>query len=438
MYSSSSRRFLFLQGMATSFFARLGEALVSAGHEVRRINFNGGDRVFWPLPGAVDFRGSQKAWSRFLQQRLDTWGTTDIILFGDCRPLHRIAIALAVGRGIDIHVFEEGYLRPNWVTLEAGGVNGHSSLPRDIDWYMEAAQATPRWTGGEPVASSFPRRAWEDVLYNVATVAMSPLYPGYRTHRPWSPLVEYVGWLPRLVRHAAASRRHRREYRAALDIATEAFLFPLQLDCDSQIRRHSGLRGMSSAIDQVIASFAHAAPPNVQLIVKEHPLDNGLVNWRRRTAAAARRHGVAERVTYVTQGRIEPFLERVRGVVTVNSTSGLLALAFGRPVATLGHAIYALPRLTHQRPLDCFWTECTPPDETAFEAFRRVVAAKTQVNGGFFSEQGVRMAVEGALVRLRAHGEGRAAAISRTLARTPTADFAEPAAAAANAAPAPP
>src|SRR5205823_4760952 len=39
---SPGRSFLFLQGMATRFFERLGQALIERGHAVYRVNFNGG------------------------------------------------------------------------------------------------------------------------------------------------------------------------------------------------------------------------------------------------------------------------------------------------------------------------------------------------------------------------------------------------------------
>ena len=51
---SNQRSFLFLQGMATQFFAKLGAALAKKGHDVHRINFNGGDKLFWMRSGAVD------------------------------------------------------------------------------------------------------------------------------------------------------------------------------------------------------------------------------------------------------------------------------------------------------------------------------------------------------------------------------------------------
>ena len=42
---SGRRSFLVLQGLATHFFVRLGDALAARGHAVHRVNFNGGDRL---------------------------------------------------------------------------------------------------------------------------------------------------------------------------------------------------------------------------------------------------------------------------------------------------------------------------------------------------------------------------------------------------------
>ena len=54
--------------MATRFFERLGQALAQRGHAVHRVNFNGGDRAFWRLPGAVDFCGRAEEWPEFLDR----------------------------------------------------------------------------------------------------------------------------------------------------------------------------------------------------------------------------------------------------------------------------------------------------------------------------------------------------------------------------------
>jgi capsular polysaccharide export protein len=81
---------------------------------------------------------------------------------------------------------------------------------------------------------------------------------------------------------------------------------------------------------------------------------------------------------------------------------GILALTFGVPVVAMGYAIYDMPRLTFQSGLNDFWTQGRPPDADAFDAFRRVVAARTQVNGGFYSDMGLTLAVDGAVSRFEA------------------------------------
>lgn len=398
--STPARRLLFLQGLATDFFPQLARALLDRGHAVHRINFNGGDRLFWPLPGALDFTRGIEDWPAFLKARLLEWEITDIILFGDCRPYHLVAREIAQRLQIDVHVAEEGYLRPNWITFERGGVNGHSSLPRDPDWYRKAAQDTPEWTGGVPVSSLFIRRAAGDVLYNLASAALSWRFPRYRSHRPWNPFIEYAGWLRKLARNPAEKRRTAVALNAIGQSGRPYFVFPLQLNSDSQLKRHSPFGGNEPALQKVIDSFAASAPPHALLVIREHPLDNGLVDWRDTAQALAQARGVGDRVYYVGGGDLIELLTQARALVTVNSTVGVVGLALGLPVIALGSAIYDMPDLTFQDGLDAFWVNATGPDALTFDAFRRVVAARTQVNGGFFSQDGLRLGLEGALKRL--------------------------------------
>jgi capsular polysaccharide export protein len=401
------RRFLFLQGMATWFFARLGAALAQRGHEVRRINFNGGDWLFWPLPGAVGYRGGLSRWPEFLVRRLGDWGVTDIVLFGDCRPLHVAAIEVAKAHGVSVHVFEEGYLRPNWVTLEQGGVNGKSTLPRDPTWFREAAIEIPAWDDGGTVIGRFRTRAVNDVLYHTARWLLAWRYPRYRSHLLWHPFVEYLGWLRRFALAPIVRRRTAEQLLRLNNSGSPYYLFPLQLDSDSQIRVHSPFAGMADALETVIGSFARHAPTEACLVIKEHPFDVGIVDLHRVTKRLAERLGVEDRVVYLRRGPLENLIAGCRSTVTVNSTSGLLALAAGRPVIALGASIYDTPQLTFQGGLDRFWREATPADTTTFDAFRRVVADRTQINGGFFSAEGLAMAVDGAVERLERAMVGR-------------------------------
>ncbi len=401
-------RYLFLQGQIGRFFSVLGLALAHRGHAVHRIHFNGGDARFWALPGGVAFDGDEDGWQDFLSQRLHAWGITDLVLFGDCRPLHQAAIRMARVLGIAVHVFEEGYLRPDFITLESGGVNGHSSLPRETSDYLEAATALPAWSTPAPVPASFARRAGEDVLYNLATAAGSWRFPHYRSHKPWHPFTEYAVGLRRFPVKLLTRGRTERRARAVEQGALPYFLFPLQVDTDSQIRFHAPAGGMAGAIAQVLRSFAAHAPADALLAITEHPLDYGPVDTLSTVRRLAADAGVLPRVVFLRGGSPAALVKAARGLVTVNSTIGITALAGGVPVFALGAAIYGLSGLIHPGRIEGFWQAPQPPDPMVFDAFRRVVAHRTQIHGGFYSAQAIARAVAGALVRLQAtRGESR-------------------------------
>jgi capsular polysaccharide export protein len=398
----AGRGFLFLQGLATRFFERLGEALLARGHAVHRVNFNGGDRAFWRLRGAIDFCGREHEWPEFLERLVVDKAISDIILFGDCRPLHRAAIRVAERRLLRIHVVEEGYLRPDWITFEEGGVNGRSDLPRDPGWFRERALSLPAWQDPPAVPGSFRRRAIEDVLYTMASMAGVWRFPNYTTHRPYHQLIEYAGWLRRLALRRQAERRAAAAIEGLTDGPDPLFLFPLQLDCDYQVRVHSPFRAMHLAIDHVLCSFSAHAPQTARLIVKLHPLDSGLVDWAAMTGHAAVELGIADRLIILDGGDLGKLLARKPAVVTVNSTVGTLALACGLPVIALGKAVYDIAGLTFQGELDEFWSAPTPPDTELFDAFRRVLADRCLIPGSFFNEAGLKLAVDAAVRRLEA------------------------------------
>lgn len=399
----TQRSVLLLQSLMGPLFRRLGQGLIRAGHKVHKVNFNGGDRAFWRLPGAIDYRGTKDDWPRALAGMIADHGVNDVILFGDCRDYHIAATRVCVDLGVTVHVFEEGYIRPDWVTMEVGGVNGNSSLPRDPHWYRQTAAALPPVPPHRKVPSSFRRRALEGLAYNAGDVLTRWYYPHWSNHRPWHPLVEGMGWTRKLVR-----RREREAAGAAMTARIEVqpepyFLFPLQLDSDAQIRMHSPFVGIADALKMVIASFASHAGPDARLVVKEHPLDNGVRDWEQETADIAERYGIADRVDYLAFGDIERVAARARGMVTINSTSGTLGLARGVPVVVLGHAVYDIPDITFQDGLDAFWQRPSPPDPATFAAFRRVLIDRCLIPGGFFSDEALDKVVQHAIARF----EGR-------------------------------
>jgi capsular polysaccharide export protein len=392
--------YLFLQGPASGFFSRLAGELRRRGHAAGRINFNGGDRVFWRHDGAVDYLGDEARWPDFLTTYLAINAVTDIVLLGDCRPLHKAAIALARANGIKTHIFEEGYIRPDFITLEHGGVNGFSALPRKIEAYVTAASLLDEQPAPCRVKSNFSRRAFDDVAYSTCTLLMSWRFRNYRRHWPYGQVAEYVNGGRRMFARMLRGAARQREISRLIETGADYYVFPMQVDVDSQIRYHSQFTDQREVIRLVVESFAMNAPRQASLVITEHPLETSPVDWHSLVKAQAAVFGVADRVRFLIGGSPDELLLASRGVVVINSTTGHRTLELGVPLIALSQAVFNLAPLTFQGGLDRFWTEAAPADPMLIQAYRRVVIAYTQLNGGFFSDEGITLAVVNAAARM--------------------------------------
>ncbi len=396
-----TRSFLFLQGVNSPFFSQLGLALCTRGHRVVLINFNRGDRRYRIdleriASKTIFYReGAGESLDRLLTSVFREFAITDQVLFGDRRAIHVQAIAQAKRAGVRTHVFEEGYFRPHWVTLEQDGVNARSTLPRDIDWYVRAVAQLPSCVDApQAFKSPFWQRAMHDVLYHAAGV-MNPLrYPGYRSHSLESAPVEYFGYVKRFLRKAIRRQDDNEAFEKLIAQATRFYFLPLQLDGDFQVRDHPTLNSMRALLQHVLQCFAQNAPPATMLLIKNHPLDSGAVNLEKLVAKLVRDFGLQQRVLYIEDGDIERITRHAAGTVTLNSTVGAVALSQACPTLALGNAIYNMPGLTDQNGLENFWHSPAEVDLIRFNQFKQVVIATTQINGGFYSPEGISLAVK--------------------------------------------
>ncbi|MDT0502509.1 MULTISPECIES: capsular biosynthesis protein [unclassified Halomonas] len=398
------RSFLLLQGPCTPFFRRLGERLGARGHRVHVVNFNAGDRLYRRGLTQHHFRGRLEQLPTFLADLYQRYAITDQVMFGDRRPVHRPAIAVARSRGVRNHVFEEGYLRPFWVTLEREGVNAHSLLPRDPAWYRQVAPRLDPAPATSRFRTRFRVRAMHDVAYHLAGLVNPLTFPAYRNHAPVTAPREYLGYIKRFTR-LRITRCHRRDSACIQQLATghaPYFVLALQLNGDAQIRDHSPFKDMRQVIDTTLRSFAAHAVPEARLVVKNHPLDMGLVDYAAPLNRLEAELGLTGRIHYLETGDLNLLLKKAAGMVTVNSTSGLVALENGCPTLTLSDPIYALPGLTHAGSLDKFWTQATPPDRALLQAFLTTLLHCAQINGGFYCRQGIELAITHALPQLEA------------------------------------
>jgi len=394
---------LCLQGMPSRFFPRIAAGLREAGWRVSRIHFCVGDRLFWRAGDASSYRGRYRFWPDSIRAYFAREQVTHLLLLGEHRRYHREAVAIAKELGIQVWVTDFGYTRPDWLAFERNGMSGGSLFPRDpdriralaaaageIDWYPQYRDhATPMVLG--------------DLFYNFANVFLGFCYPFYRRSDRRPPTIPYTYRSAlRLLGNKWQRRRTVRAQQALIASQRPYFLFPLQLSFDFQIVAYSRFADMREAIEEVLRSFAAHASPDTLLVLKEHPWDPAMPDLAGVSRRLAETLGIAERLRYLRGGNIDLLTAGSRGMVVVNSTSGMRALVLRRPLLALGEAIYDVPGLIHPGSLDSFWQRPQAPDSQLVEDFLHALAHSVQIRGGVFTEPGMSHAIAAAIARLQA------------------------------------
>ncbi len=387
------RRFLFLQGPHGPFFNRLGAMLRAAGCSVWRVGFNAGDSAFWRHRSSyIPYQGTPQDWPATFAGICDQHEITDIVLYGDTRPIHAEAIKAAKQRGLCVHVFEEGYMRPYWVTYERGGSNGNSRLMEMSVPNMQQALAL------SDMEAPLPPSHWGDMrqhifygaLYHWFVMFRNRRYRNFRPHRSLPVAREFQLYLQRLLLMPAQALDRR---LATWRIRSGGFpyhLALLQLEHDSSFQMHSPFESMADFLAEVITGFAESAPRHHHLVIKAHPLEDGRVPLRSVVRRLAREHGIKDRIHYVRGGKLAQLLNEARTAITVNSTAGQQVLWRGIPLKVFGRAVYDKAEFVSTQSLGEFFATPARPDNRAYKDYRRFLLETSQLPGGYYSRKGRR------------------------------------------------
>jgi capsular polysaccharide export protein len=386
---NAKRKFLFLQGPHGRFLCELSAILRDSGASVEKIGFNRGDEYFWRDETTYTaFDAPLDGWETFFQAKLDE-GVTDIILYGDVRYFHRIAIRVAKEAGVTVHCFEEGYLRPYWATYERGGVNGHSVLMdmeisqmRNVLQKVDEDQPEAPANWGELRSHTF-----YGALYHFQILFRNKRYIHYKTHRAVPIQQEFTSHAKRLFMMPWRSVKRAFLHRRIKNSGHVYHLALLQLGHDASVTDHSPFDGMKDFMREVATAFAQNAPRHHHLVFKAHPLEDYRIDVDAYARALAKEFGLSDRVHFLHGGKLAEMLDIARSVVTVNSTAGQQALWRGMPVKTLGTSVYSKDELTSTQPLGGFFTSPHMPDLPAYRDYRRYLLATSQISGGFYSRK---------------------------------------------------
>ena len=390
------RMFLFLQGPHGPFFSQLAGALESYGHSTCQIGFNQGDKIFWAnKQNFVAFTLPLEAWSGFFQRQIRDKQITDLVIYNDTRPFHKTAIQAAHAKGINVHIFEEGYLRPYWITYERDGSNGNSKLmslaqsavvPDHLTRDTDPVPAPCHW-------GDMREHIFYGAVHHWCILCANRQFPNFTSHREISIRKEFRLHLKQLVFTPA---RIAARFWANLTLKFGTFpyhLILMQLQHDSAFQNHSPFKTNASFLERTLRSFANNAAPPHHLVIKAHPLEDGRSEIAYHLRRLGTKFGIDRRIHYLPGGKLAHVLDPALSVVTVNSTAGQQALWRGIPVKTLGKAIYNHNKFISEQSLDAFFADPKAPNLQAYKAFRNFLLQTSQIPGGFYSKAGRQQAI---------------------------------------------
>jgi len=377
-----NKNILLLQGPMGDFFKRLDNYFRNKGANTFKIGFNAGDWLFSNYDNYTSFRGKKREWRDFFIDYVKKNKIDKIFLFGDCRDYQRIAIEESQKLNIETFVFEEGYVRPDFVTLEKWGVNNFSLIPRKREFYEGLNEKDFKYPIIKPANPSFFKMAWSASWYYIFAYLGKPLYPYYEHHRELNPFKEaFYG-----IRNGYRKYKYKILEKNKLKeiIKLKYFFVPLQTYNDFQLKVHSKFQTIEEFIELVIKSFAKYSPKDTYLVLKHHPMDRGRRNYKKLILNLGEKYGIKDRVVVIYDLHLPTLLSNTLGTITINSTVGLQAMYHNSPVKVLGNAIYDIEGLTDQKKLSEFWRNPQKPNKELFKKFRQFLIEKTQVNGSFY------------------------------------------------------
>ena len=379
---------LFLQGPLGPFFGKLANRFSTLGNKTFKINFNGGDAFFADADHVYDYRGSLKSWSRYLSMFVRRNQIHAIVVYGDCRQYHSIAKDICNRGNIEFWAFEEGYIRPNFITLEKGGVNANSEFRINSKAHavkLSKAKPAQKENNEYQFGQTFFQRLYYGIAYYLSKSIAQYWLINDAHHRQYSAVEEGKFWL-KSIRRKWKYKFSQRELDSFItqNYSGRYFFVPLQVHCDSQILAHSDFSDVNDFIRTVMLSFSLNASKGDILVFKHHPMDRGFRHYGTYIRRLAALLNITERVIYGHEMHLPSMLKHCKATITVNSTVGLSSLHHNKPTKVLGRAHYDIPGLTSMQPLDSFWQQPTPVDSEFFAAYKQALKQHTQINGSFY------------------------------------------------------
>lgn len=375
---------LFLVGPIGTFFARLLKYLDKENVQTYKILFPLHEYGFSKLK-VIRYSRDMIYFKEFLRKIIFDKNIKHIFMYGIVLLPHRYALDLVEelnreGIKIHTHIFELGYLRPNFVTLEDQGVNYKSSLILDKKFFDK-----------QKIYNIFPearskglriRKIWKSITFINHSFKKYKIVEFDHKLQPKPIFIWYQikGFLLKYF-YSFAEYSLKKKFLSINNF----FIVILQVSSDSQLTHGSNIKDNNKFIYEVINSFAKAKLKNINLVFKHHPRDRGYTNYSKTIMKLSRKFDIKDNVFYFHDYSLAKIFQNsnCKGTVLINSTVGYQSLYHSIPLKALGISPFNIEGLSDQRNLVSFFENPLPVDRLFFNKFYKFVLENSQINGDF-------------------------------------------------------
>ncbi len=375
---------LFLMGPIGTFFARLTNFLEENNVQTFKISFPLYEYGF-PESRLIKYTQDIKFFKEVLKKVIIDKKIKHIFMYGNVLIPHKQALELVdelkkEDKIIKTHIFELGYLRPNFVTLENKGINYNSGFIKNRDFYLKQ-DSYEKFPIAKKYARFRIRKIWKAITfinhcfknYNIVNydhkLQPKPIYIWYQIKG------FFLKYYFRLS-----------EYKLKKKCFFEKnfYFVILQVSTDSQLTEGSNIKDNKKFIYKIIKDFAEAKI-DCNLVFKHHPRDRGYTNYYNLIEKISKEFGVFKKVFYIHDCFLSKIFQNsnCRGTVLINSTVGYQSLYHSIPLKSLGISPFNIEGLSDQRDLVSFFKNPIPVDKLLFNKFYKYILENSQINGNF-------------------------------------------------------
>lgn len=244
--------------------------------------------------------------------------------------------------------FENGYFRPNTITVDSKGINYENSVPRKEKYYLNNNNKIKDNYGSINKNIKIKNvnfsnsNTFKNKYYRFLFLLKSLNNYYYKFCRFRKNKINFKKKLTKFY----YKNMHKINKKEKSNLPSKYIFVPFQVHDDSQIINYSpNINNMRELVDYTYKNIKYFKDKgrlkDTYVIFKEHPVDIGRINYSK----LYKKYNEVPWIIFLKKYNTKKLIKNSRLVITINSTVGIEALQEYKTVITLGQAFYNVRNL---------------------------------------------------------------------------------------------